>query len=69
MKRAGRGHVPNGIATTKAGELAVKCWACPQPGVNIPANWQETTPPEQMYALLVCQSFVNSQSGFYSCSL
>ncbi|KAF8170553.1 hypothetical protein BJ912DRAFT_933216 [Pholiota molesta] len=41
LKRAGRGHDPKGVATTKEGECAVLCPACPQPGKNMPENWTE----------------------------
>jgi hypothetical protein len=56
-KRAGRGHngvgVPRepesaelvfGIDATKPGELAIPCRACPQPGINLPADWQNAPP-------------------------
>ncbi|KAJ7121758.1 hypothetical protein C8R43DRAFT_1136439 [Mycena crocata] len=39
LKRAGRGHYPNGIATTAQGELALACRACPHAGRNLPAGW------------------------------
>ncbi|KZP23155.1 hypothetical protein FIBSPDRAFT_952228 [Athelia psychrophila] len=39
-KRAGRGHDPEGIAATKEGDCAVLCPACPQPGKNLPPDWQ-----------------------------
>ncbi|KDQ58042.1 hypothetical protein JAAARDRAFT_129485, partial [Jaapia argillacea MUCL 33604] len=39
-KRAGCGHDPDGLANTPAGGLAVKCRACPIPGVNLPAGWE-----------------------------
>ncbi|KAF8065144.1 hypothetical protein FPV67DRAFT_1671429 [Lyophyllum atratum] len=44
-KRAGRGHDPAGITSTKQGECAVLCPACPQPGLNLPPGW-ETVAPE-----------------------
>lgn len=44
MKRAGRGNIENGIATTSPGDLALTCAACPQPGINLPAGW-ESAPP------------------------
>lgn len=47
LKRGGRGHDPEGVSATKAGELAVPCAACPHPDKNLPDNW-EMTPPEQM---------------------
>ena len=40
LKRAGRGAVPAGISTTKPGELALACPACPRVGVNLPDNWR-----------------------------
>ncbi|KAJ7144867.1 hypothetical protein C8R43DRAFT_891090, partial [Mycena crocata] len=39
MKRAGRGHSDSGVAGTAQGELALQCRACPQPGINIPPDW------------------------------
>ncbi|KAJ7823362.1 hypothetical protein B0H13DRAFT_1919668 [Mycena leptocephala] len=44
MKRAKRGHDPGGVRATKQGELAVMCRACPQPGWNLPDNWEEIDP-------------------------
>jgi hypothetical protein len=42
LKRAGRGHDPceDRMNATKPGELALLCPACPQPGKNLPPNWQ-----------------------------
>jgi hypothetical protein len=40
-KRAGRGHVPNGIKTTAPGELAVQSPALPYPDRNMPSDWRE----------------------------
>ncbi|KAJ7238457.1 hypothetical protein C8J57DRAFT_1439079 [Mycena rebaudengoi] len=37
---SGRGHANSGIAGTAQGELALRCRACPQPGVNMPTNWK-----------------------------
>ncbi|KAJ7174245.1 hypothetical protein B0H12DRAFT_1246897 [Mycena haematopus] len=52
LKRAGRGHDPNGIANTKLGECALACPACPQPGKNLPANWKDAPDDKQfLYAL------------------
>ncbi|KAJ7604794.1 hypothetical protein DFH06DRAFT_1150853 [Mycena polygramma] len=45
LKRAGRGHCERGVAGTKPGELALRCPACPRPGVNLPDDW-ESAPPE-----------------------
>ncbi|KAJ7182437.1 hypothetical protein C8R43DRAFT_1144448 [Mycena crocata] len=54
LKRAGRGHDPAGINSTKPGELALLCPACPQPGKNLPADW-ENMPHERkfLYALFL----------------
>lgn len=40
LKRAGRGHNPSGILATSQGECAVLCPACPQPGKNLPVDWE-----------------------------
>jgi hypothetical protein len=42
MKRSGRGHDPSGIKGTQLGEGAVLCPACPQPGINLPDNWDSS---------------------------
>ncbi|KAG1846721.1 hypothetical protein C8R48DRAFT_750579 [Suillus tomentosus] len=54
LKRAGRGHDPHGVDATSAGACAVLCPACPQPGKNLPDNW-ENAPQETrwMYALFL----------------
>ncbi|KAF7303364.1 CxC2 domain-containing protein [Mycena indigotica] len=36
LKRAGRGHEPNGTQNIPAGACALLCPACPQPGMNLP---------------------------------
>lgn len=41
LKRAGRGHNPTGVEGTWEGECAVLCPACPQPGKNLPDDWQD----------------------------
>ncbi|KAJ7354306.1 hypothetical protein DFH08DRAFT_691855, partial [Mycena albidolilacea] len=43
-KRAKRGHDKGGIAATMQGELAIPCRAYPQPGWNLPPNWENTDP-------------------------
>ena len=40
LKRSGRGHDPDGVDGTQAGELAVRCPACPRPNINLPPNWR-----------------------------
>lgn len=52
LKRHGRGHVQNGIATTLAGSCAVECPACPQPGRNLPEGWRDCL-PELWYVLVL----------------
>lgn len=52
MKRAGRGNVEDGIATTAPGELAISCPACPRDGVNLPPGWQSLPPEEQYVGVL-----------------
>ncbi|KAJ6587763.1 hypothetical protein B0H10DRAFT_2233949 [Mycena sp. CBHHK59/15] len=54
LKRAGRGHDPNGIMSTKPGACALLCPACPQPGINLPPGW-EKAPDERafLYALFL----------------
>jgi hypothetical protein len=44
LKRSARGHDPNGVSATRQGECAVICPACPQPGKNLPDNWQDAPP-------------------------
>lgn len=54
LKRAGRGHDPNGIEAMKEGECAVICPACPHPGINLPDGWETRTPAQGwMYTLFV----------------
>ncbi|KAG1788040.1 uncharacterized protein HD556DRAFT_1434199 [Suillus plorans] len=54
LKRFGRGHDPAGTGATEQGSCAVLCPACPQPGKNLPENW-ESAPPETrwLYALFL----------------
>ncbi|KAG1729978.1 uncharacterized protein EDB91DRAFT_1239163 [Suillus paluster] len=37
----GRGHDPAGVNATAKGELAVLCPTCPQPGKNLPLDWEK----------------------------
>ncbi|KII90795.1 hypothetical protein PLICRDRAFT_67573, partial [Plicaturopsis crispa FD-325 SS-3] len=39
LKRAGRFHL-GGVEGTGLGELALKCRACPHPGINLPPDWR-----------------------------
>ena len=40
LKRGGKGQHPCGTASTKQGELAPECPACPHPGKNLPDRWE-----------------------------
>ncbi|KAF8989802.1 hypothetical protein BDZ89DRAFT_974614 [Hymenopellis radicata] len=40
LKRGGRGNDPSGASGTGFGELALRCPACPQPGINLPGDWK-----------------------------
>ncbi|KIK64513.1 hypothetical protein GYMLUDRAFT_161123 [Collybiopsis luxurians FD-317 M1] len=37
------GYASGGVDFTKAGDLAVKCPACPYPHINLPPGWQATS--------------------------
>ncbi|KAL1658241.1 hypothetical protein GGF50DRAFT_67646 [Schizophyllum commune] len=39
-KRLGRGNDRSGLRGTRQGELALRCWACPREGVNLPEGWK-----------------------------
>ncbi|KAH7906396.1 hypothetical protein BJ138DRAFT_1016290, partial [Hygrophoropsis aurantiaca] len=47
LKRSGRGYDPEGIEATKSGECAVICPACPQPGINVPYEWESLAAERQ----------------------
>lgn len=47
LQRGGRGHEPGGILGTQRGELAVKCLACPHPGLNLPDGWERCPKDKQ----------------------
>jgi hypothetical protein len=49
LKRAGCGHVLDGIMNREDGCCAVLCPACPQPGKNLEDGW-EKAPPNERYA-------------------
>ncbi|KAF8134146.1 hypothetical protein K438DRAFT_1640975, partial [Mycena galopus ATCC 62051] len=48
LKRAGRGHAKSGVMGTTQGELVVRCPCCPQPGVNLSDDW-ENSPPQNKF--------------------
>ncbi|KAJ7917013.1 hypothetical protein B0H13DRAFT_2231523 [Mycena leptocephala] len=41
LRRTRRGHDPEGLSATKAGESMVICWACPYDGRNLPSGWRD----------------------------
>ncbi|KAJ7190936.1 hypothetical protein GGX14DRAFT_603100 [Mycena pura] len=50
----GRGHDPSGVLGTAAGELAIRCPACPQPGVNLPEGWENAAKEDRcLYVLFL----------------
>lgn len=51
LRRAGRGHDPDGINATTAGELAVQCPACPHPGKNLPRGWEDEPPSVRLVSI------------------
>ncbi|KAJ7033004.1 hypothetical protein C8F04DRAFT_958270 [Mycena alexandri] len=54
LKRAGRGHDPAGVEATQAGECALLCPACPQPGKNLPPDWKDAPKSRRfLYALFL----------------
>ncbi|KAJ7780556.1 hypothetical protein DFH07DRAFT_949798 [Mycena maculata] len=53
LKRFKRGHAPGGWAATAQGELVPLCRGCPQPGWNLPPDW-EKVPPMYRYVLDLC---------------
>ncbi|KAJ7156814.1 hypothetical protein C8R43DRAFT_1125395 [Mycena crocata] len=54
LKRAGRCHNPSGAAGTRAGECALLCPACPQPGKNLPPEWKDVPEDKRfLYALFL----------------
>lgn len=55
-KRAGRGHDPDGPASTSAGGLAIECPACPHPGRNLPV-WWDTEPRDTRSVLFYFLSY------------
>ncbi|KAK7013923.1 CxC2 domain-containing protein [Favolaschia claudopus] len=52
MKRAGRAHHQGGARATQSGELAVRCPACPRPGVNLPQDWQKASDEDSFIYIL-----------------
>ncbi|KAJ7720993.1 hypothetical protein B0H16DRAFT_1666372 [Mycena metata] len=54
LKRGGRGHDEGGVEGTKPGQLAILCPACPQPGINLPVDWDKASKEDRfMYILFL----------------
>ncbi|KAJ7627924.1 hypothetical protein DFH06DRAFT_1338758 [Mycena polygramma] len=54
VKRAGRGHDPEGVDATELRACAVSCWACPHDGRNLPDDWRDVEPRLRfLYMLLL----------------
>ncbi|KAI6041778.1 hypothetical protein EDC04DRAFT_2867033 [Pisolithus marmoratus] len=52
LKCTGHGHDPQGISSTKQGDCALLCPACPHPGKNLPLDWRSGEPGKQfLYSL------------------
>ncbi|KAJ8495283.1 hypothetical protein ONZ45_g12926 [Pleurotus djamor] len=49
LKRAGRGHIKDGIEKAGEGDLALDCAACPMEGINLPRDWARATPLALMH--------------------
>ncbi|KAF7302510.1 CxC2 domain-containing protein [Mycena chlorophos] len=60
LKRGGQsGYKSNEAEETSTGELAIRCPACPRPGVNIPEDWPDADPQNeylysQFFAMDAC---------------
>ncbi|KAG2132730.1 uncharacterized protein EDB93DRAFT_1242948 [Suillus bovinus] len=54
LKCAGCRHDPTGVEGRREGECAVVCPACPQPGKNLPDDWQDAPDDKRwLYAFFV----------------
>ncbi|KAF7310254.1 CxC2 domain-containing protein [Mycena indigotica] len=54
LKRMGRGHDKYGVLGTGPGELAIRCPACPRPGVNLPEGWENASPEDRcLYIMFI----------------
>ncbi|KAL1684903.1 hypothetical protein GGG16DRAFT_67383, partial [Schizophyllum commune] len=70
LKRGGRGHVLDGVASTQEGQLALRCPACPHPGRNLPPDWQSVTVEDRfLYQLFIAEDanfrLVNTNASSY----
>uniref|UniRef100_D8PLA4 CxC2-like cysteine cluster KDZ transposase-associated domain-containing protein n=1 Tax=Schizophyllum commune (strain H4-8 / FGSC 9210) TaxID=578458 RepID=D8PLA4_SCHCM len=61
LQRGGRAHAEDGVASTQQGQLALGCPACPQPGRNLPSDW-ETAQGDKRYYMF--QLFIAQDANF-----
>ena len=47
------------VKEVKAGELAIFCPACPQPGINILENWREDNAQHVMFINIILPSLIS----------
>jgi len=45
LKWAGSANIPDGVASTQPGDLAIRCPSCPRPNINLPVGWEDV--PEE----------------------
>lgn len=45
VRRAGLGMDGRTLEEARPGALAVPCWTCPRPGINLPSGWQHSNTP------------------------
>jgi len=62
--QAGYGHTAEGIV--EPGALAIFCPACPQPGVNLPDNWEKD---ERRWVIIIILHFLIDSSTLAGCIL
>jgi len=62
--QAGYGHTAEGIV--EPGALAIFCPACPQPGVNLPNNWEKD---KRRWVMIIILHFLINSSTLAGCIL
>ncbi|KAF7321124.1 CxC2 domain-containing protein [Mycena chlorophos] len=53
LKRGGRAYDRFGVLGTGPGDLALRCPACPRPGVNLPKDWEKAPPEDRCLYVVV----------------
>ncbi len=59
LKRVGIGHLKEGLDSVELGSVAIRCWACPREGVNLPPEWADVADEEQ-YMFCSCDIYIHS---------